>query len=99
MNKEDFKMLEAVLKENNLVKEPQSIWNAHESGTQLINKPGTVAAKKEAKHAWVLTTRDRGENVNSNYEELLPPILFLKEVNKKQEFVDWSVHESKVVLH
>jgi hypothetical protein len=38
-------VLEAVLKENSLLKEPQSIFNIDESGIQLINKPGKFIRK------------------------------------------------------
>jgi hypothetical protein len=55
-------MLEAVMKENDLLNMPQGVLNADESGIQPINKSGKVVAKKDAKDVHVLTPCERGGN-------------------------------------
>jgi hypothetical protein len=80
-----FKILEAVLKQINILNKPQNLFNADESGFQLINKPGIVAAQKRARDVHVLTPPDRGENVavigrSSSEGQFLPPIVILKGV-------------------
>jgi peroxiredoxin family protein len=86
-----LKILEAVLKQNNILNKSQNTFNTDKSGIQLINKPKIVAAQKEVRDVHVLTAHDREENVaviacSSSEEQFLPPIIILKGVNNKQAF-------------
>ena len=108
MNREDtanfFNLLEDLLMKENLMDKPQNIFNMDESGIHLINKPGKVLTSKGAKDTHVLTPRERGENVTviacNNAEGMfLPPVLIMKGVNNKKEFVDGLPHGSEVYMN
>lgn len=99
-----FKLLRQVMEEENLMDKPQNIFNMDESGIQLTNKPGKVLTTKGAKDVHVLTPHERGENITvvacCNAEGVfLPPVLLMKGVNKKKEFVDGLPHGSDVYMN
>ncbi|XP_018576511.1 uncharacterized protein LOC108915046 [Anoplophora glabripennis] len=80
------------------------IFNMDETGVQLINKPGKVLATKSAKDVYVLTSKERGENVTvvaccGADGRFIPPTLIFKGVNQKAEYSDGLPAESKVYMN
>jgi hypothetical protein len=93
-----LKILEAALKEEALLNNPGSIFNVDESDNWLIIK---AAAKKGAKHLYVLTRQVRWKNLAviacfSSEGQFLASILISKLVTDKQEFADGLPHRPKV---
>lgn len=83
---------------------PGNIFNMDESGLQLNNKPGKVLTQKGVKDVHVVTAKEKGENVTvvacCNAEgNFSPPVLIMKGVNKKAEFVDGLPSGSEVYMN
>ncbi|XP_055907702.1 uncharacterized protein LOC129942684 [Eupeodes corollae] len=99
-----FEVLHKVLTENNLMDKPGNIFYMDESGLQLNNKPGKVLTQKGVKDIHVVTAKEKGENVTvvacCNAEgNFLPPVLIMKGVNRKAEFMDGLPSGSDVYMN
>lgn len=84
-----FELLKNTLKENNLLNNPQKIFNLDESGLQMNNNPGKVVTNKGAKMVNCITSSEKGETISIitcvNAEgNFLPPCCIFKGRNKKK---------------
>jgi hypothetical protein len=92
-NPKYFDLLKKTLMENDLMREPDHIFNSDETGLQLNKKPRHVLAKKGSTDVYLLMSAEKGETIYviafcSAEGHFLPPVCTFKGVNKKQEFED-----------
>ncbi|XP_043470210.1 MFS-type transporter clz9-like [Leptopilina heterotoma] len=88
-----FDLLEHTLITNDVIGKPKRIFNMDESRVQMNNKPEKVVVTKGAKLVQQVTSSERGETIsvvacNNAEGRFLPPIIILKGVYKKDEFLD-----------
>ena len=83
------KMLDKVATEANLSDTPENIFNTDDSGIQINNKPDSVIREKGPK---VFMSEHREKIVSilqRQHAVKLPPVVILKDVNRKQDFSDF----------
>ncbi|CAH2016525.1 unnamed protein product [Acanthoscelides obtectus] len=98
-----FKVLQSVLEENNLLKNPKNIFNMDESGLQLNTRPGEVLVVKGSKVVSSVASAEKGETVTVvacyNAEgTFLPPVAIMKGKNLKHELYDKMPPGSQLFL-
>ncbi|KAK9711244.1 hypothetical protein QE152_g25573 [Popillia japonica] len=76
----------------------------HETGVQMNKKPGKVIATKGSKLVQHITSGEKGETISlitcNNAEGIvLPPVLIIKGVNQKPEFLDGLPPGSTVYMN
>lgn len=98
-----FQLLEQTLMENELMNEPNRIYNIDETGLQLNNRPEYVVATKGSKHVASVTSTEKGETISvivcCNAEgTFIPPTCMFKGKNKKPEYEDKMPPGSLVIV-
>lgn len=99
-----YDLLTEVLEQNDLLDKPERIFNMDETGVQMNNKVGKVVATKGSRSVHSITSGERGEtltvvaccNATGNF---LPPVVIIKGVQKKDEFMDGLPSGSKVYMN
>ncbi|XP_049884506.1 uncharacterized protein LOC126379735 [Pectinophora gossypiella] len=99
-----FKLYLQVLTENDLLDKPDRIFNIDETGVQLNNTPGKVIVTKGTKSVHSITSGEKGETMSiiaccNAAGNFLSPVVIIKGVNKKPEFLDGLPHGSDVYMN
>lgn len=88
-----FDLCEEVYRENEMMNQPNLVFNMDETGFPLNNKPSRIVSEKGTKEVVALTSVERGENVTviaccSASGAYIPPMVIFKGIRHRPEYVE-----------